>query len=58
MDDSSEDLSQFISITGVDNDRARFYLESSAGDLQVNFCVDVIPANTKIIFLASDIEIL
>ena len=36
MDRSKEDLiDNFINITGVTNDRARFYLESSAWNLEV-----------------------
>ena len=38
MDRSKEDLiDNFVNITGVTNDRARFYLESSAWNLEVNF---------------------
>lgn len=35
MDDTDK-LAQFVNITGVDEERARFYLESSAGELEVN----------------------
>lgn len=33
---ADENIRQFIGITGVDEERARFYLESSAGELEVN----------------------
>lgn len=35
MADTDESVRQFMGITGVDEERARFYLESSAGELEV-----------------------
>lgn len=32
---ADENIQQFMGITGVDEERARFYLESSAGALEV-----------------------
>lgn len=37
MEENNENVKQFMNITGVDAERARFYLESSAGDLEVRF---------------------
>lgn len=37
MADTDDNIRQFIGITGVDEERARFYLESSAGELEVSF---------------------
>lgn len=34
---SDELLDNFCSVTGADKERARFYLEASNGDLEVNF---------------------
>lgn len=35
MADTDEKLQQFMTVTGVDEERARFYMESSAGQLEV-----------------------
>lgn len=36
MADTDDSIRQFMGITGVDEERARFYLESSAGELEVS----------------------
>lgn len=36
MADNDEKLTQFITVTGIDEERARFYLESSAWQLEVS----------------------
>lgn len=38
MADNEDSIRQFMGITGVDEERARFYLESSAGELEVRSC--------------------
>lgn len=37
MADSNDKIQQFMTVTGVDEERAKFYIESSAGQLEVNF---------------------
>lgn len=40
MADNTDKLNQFITVTGVDEERARFYMESSAWQLEVSlFCL-------------------
>lgn len=36
MADNDEKLQQFITVTGIDEERARFYMESSAWQLEVS----------------------
>lgn len=36
MSDNNEKLQQFLTVTGIDEERARFYMESSAWDLEVS----------------------
>ena len=35
MGDREEQIQQFVGITGVDTDRAKFYLESAAWNIEV-----------------------
>lgn len=37
MSEQEEKLTQFIAITGANEDRAKFYLESSAWQVEVSF---------------------
>lgn len=37
LPEMADNIRQFIGITGTDEERARFYLESSAGKLDVGF---------------------
>lgn len=37
MSDNEALISQFMDVTGVNRERAQFYIESANSDLQVNF---------------------
>lgn len=41
MSDNNEKLQQFLTVTGIDEERARFFMESSAWDLEVSLYCQV-----------------
>jgi UBX domain-containing protein 1 len=47
MADRDELLSQFTDVTGIDAERAKFYLESSAWQLEVSKQIIYIVTNNK-----------